>query len=185
MMNTSSIDCVQEPLGTISVYKSWMLGRSAFRTGIDQTIISPIESRLIDGRIYCKVKRDTVSIVNDELFDLYEDQFYLLLASGVQLREDSVGSHGANRAVTTQRFSLIPSEKPTTTSEATTETTTTTTSAPGDGSIYDGCGETKLCFGMPDECVEAQNCNLLTTTVQINEHFFEFEMLSMSKKIFS
>lgn len=29
--------------------------------------------------------------------------------------------------------------------------------------FYDGCNTVKTCFGVPDDCVERQNCNVVTT----------------------
>lgn len=166
MSNTSAIECIQEVPGVITAYTSWMLARSAFREGIDQTIISLLESRFIDGRIYCRVQRETVSIVNEQIFDL-EDDFYLLIASGTALREDSVGPHGANRGATQERISLLNPTPP-------------STEAPPDD-VYQGCGTKKLCFGFPSGCISPRNCQLLTTIMRVNSEFYEFEMLSLRK----
>lgn len=46
--------------------------------------------------------------------------------------------------------------------------------------IYDGCGTAKLCFGIPNQCYNQRNCNLLTT-VYDNNGIFEFELLGMGK----
>lgn len=181
MSDSSNIECIQETSGIITAYTSWMLIRSGFREGIDQTIIELLQTRFIDGRIYCRIQRETVTVVNEKIFDLENDDHYLLIASGTQLREDSVGVHGPYRGATVERISLnnplSPTEPPIT-------PPATPPTPPTDGSIYDGCDTLKLCFGFPSSCISPRNCQLLTTIKKINEEFFEFEMLSMCKNQF-
>lgn len=169
MTDTSNIECIQETTGVITAYTSWMLRRTAHRTGVDQTIITLLESNFIDDRIFCKIKRETVSILNDKVFDLENDKHYLMIASGVSLLPDSVGNHGPiNRGVTNERISLInPPTDP---------------APPTDDSIYDGCGTEKLCFGMPRTCVSSRTCQLLSTIKRINDIYYQFEMLSLRMK---
>lgn len=92
---------------------------------------------------------------------------------------DSVGPHFANRGSSDRQYWL-------TGEEITTTTTTTTTEPPPvipppQDPIYVGCDTTKLCFGIPENCVSSQNCNLLATVFN-NEGDFEFELLSLRKK---
>lgn len=58
---------------------------------------------------------------------------------------------------------------------------TTTTDMPNDlHNIYEGCGEFKLCFGLPNGCVMSRNCNMLTAVLD-NDGNFEFELLGVRK----
>lgn len=48
-------------------------------------------------------------------------------------------------------------------------------------SFYDGCGSTKTCFGVPDGCVEKQNCNAVTSvSVQGNKYIFSMSARNAS-----
>ncbi|KAH8396978.1 hypothetical protein KR215_007085 [Drosophila sulfurigaster] len=44
-------------------------------------------------------------------------------------------------------------------------------------SFYDGCGQTKTCFGFPDGCVATKSCNGLSA-VAVRGDIFEFELRS-------
>lgn len=172
MADTSVIECIQDEPGVITAYTSWLLEKSIFREGVDQTIITLVGSRFIDGRIYCQIQRETVSIVSNQIFDLENDKHHILLASGIALREDSVGPHYANRGVTQEKISLV-------------NPTPTPPELPPNDEIYEGCGTEKLCFGFPGGCISTRNCHLLTTIVRVNTEFYEFEMLSLRKNFFS
>lgn len=57
----------------------------------------------------------------------------------------------------------------------------TTTDMPGDLEwIYDGCDVMKLCYGLPEGCVETANCNMFGAVTHDNGTF-EFELLSIRK----
>lgn len=43
--------------------------------------------------------------------------------------------------------------------------------------IYDGCGITKTCFGLPSDCVEQQSCEAVVTAVAIDNRY-QFELQS-------
>ena len=52
---------------------------------------------------------------------------------------------------------------------------------PGDFDwIYEGCGETKVCFGVPQNCVNTRNCDLFGGVTHSNNNF-DFELLSFRK----
>lgn len=175
MSNTSNVECVQTSPGTITPYTSWTsAARIVSRAGVDQSSIELVSSRFIDGRIHCKIRRDSVTLVHDHEIDLENDEHYLLLAGGIFITDFSVGPHDVNRGATSERIALRNPAEP---------TETPPTAPPGDDSIYAGCDDEKLCFGMPDGCVASRNCQLLVTSRRLNGEFFEFEMLS-NRKIF-
>lgn len=43
--------------------------------------------------------------------------------------------------------------------------------------MYDGCGETKTCFGFPEGCVNTQSCRTMVATTVRGERY-EFELKS-------
>lgn len=146
-----------------------------------------LEARFINGRIYCKLERDTVSVIRGQTFDLRNEQHHLLIAGSPNLEINSVGLHDfLNRAISGERVWLAGEPDITTTTttlqpETTTlkpEITTPTTQAPDDP-IYNGCGTTKLCFGIPNLCPSTRNCRMLAT-VFYNNGDFEFELYGES-----
>lgn len=60
---------------------------------------------------------------------------------------------------------------------------TTTQQPPNDFDwLYEGCGDTKVCFGIPNNCIETRDCNLFGGVIH-NEGEFDFELLSLGKKL--
>lgn len=48
-------------------------------------------------------------------------------------------------------------------------------------SFYDGCSSTKTCFGVPDGCIEKQNCNAVASVdVQGNKYIFSMQAKNAS-----
>lgn len=45
-----------------------------------------VESSVVNGVIYCKVERDPLTQVGNQIFDLVNNKYYLLLASGTGLK---------------------------------------------------------------------------------------------------
>lgn len=153
MALTSNIECIRDTPETFAAFTSWMSPpRAVTRSGVDQTIIRFVEGRLIGNRIYCRIERDSFSIVNDHIFDLENEKYYLLIAGGIELRENSVGRHGPNRGVSAEPVSLL--------------------------TLYDGCGRFKVCHGVPEGCIAARNCELFGSITHDGENF-DFELMSI------
>jgi hypothetical protein len=152
MMNTSNIECVQEN-GIIRAFHSFMF---PVARNVDQDVIQLLETRMIDDRIYCKVRRIPYSVVNGHVMDLVNERHHLLIAGGDALTQNGVAPHGpGNRLSTTERLWLSKS-------------------------IYDGCGSSKVCFGIPNGCVNERSCGLFGAVIYENGNF-DFELLSMRK----
>lgn len=49
--------------------------------------------------------------------------------------------------------------------------------------LYEGCGETKSCFGVPENCVKSKNCEYLGT-FSVQSGKYNFEVKSPSKNFF-
>jgi hypothetical protein len=45
-------------------------------------------------------------------------------------------------------------------------------------SIYDGCGNTKGCFGIPSNCIEEKNCQVAFSHKRLSNNMFEFQLIS-------
>lgn len=72
----------------------------------NQTIIRLVESRFENGMIYCQVERDAVTTVEGVSFNLIDDEHFLLLASGSQIGENSIGYHEISADASSQAFLL-------------------------------------------------------------------------------
>lgn len=109
MGDDSVIECVVEG-GAVNAYTSYtIVDGSVFasnRSDIPQDLIKLIDSSYIDGSIYCKIERDVISTVRGKRFDLNNDKFHLLLATGETLKENSVGYHGSEKISTAQKETL-------------------------------------------------------------------------------
>lgn len=114
---------------------------------------------MLDGRIYCLVERDSLTTVNDLIFDLRNDKHHILLAGGTELHANSIGLHTI-RAASDDAISLV-------------------LDSPADDvlDVYNGCGTDKTCFGYPRGCISTENCALFGAVIYENEKFL-FEMLS-------
>ena len=56
-----------------------------------------------------------------------------------------------------------------------------TTRHVNEDSFYNGCDDTKKCFGTPEGCVSTQNC-VIVTAITVKHELYEFEMKSTGKK---
>lgn len=52
-----------------------------------------LEYSLNNGRIYCRVERESFSIIENIVFDLNNEKHHILLASGTVLDSNSIGEH--------------------------------------------------------------------------------------------
>uniref|UniRef100_A0A2M4A6W7 Putative domon domain of stromal cell-derived receptor 2 n=1 Tax=Anopheles triannulatus TaxID=58253 RepID=A0A2M4A6W7_9DIPT len=107
MGEDSVIECVPEQ-GTVNVYASWTTvgPYGSTRLGVPQNIFSVVEKSYNDGTIYCKVERDAVSTVKGQKFDLVNEKFHLLLASGSSVESTNVNYHDIGRHVSGSPQSL-------------------------------------------------------------------------------
>lgn len=98
MGEDSVMECVPEN-GIVRAYTSYtsISPYSSSRSDISQSIINLLESSYNDGTIYCKVERNPVSTIRGTTFDLINDEYYLLLATGEGLKENSVGYHSIDK----------------------------------------------------------------------------------------
>ncbi|XP_014093279.2 putative ferric-chelate reductase 1 homolog isoform X1 [Bactrocera oleae] len=92
-------ECVPQN-GQVNVYSSYTSGAPNYassRANVPQNNARLLESSVVDGIIYCKVQRDVVTRVQGKSFDLLNNNYHLLVASGSGLKENSVGYHDIGR----------------------------------------------------------------------------------------
>lgn len=100
MGDDSVIECVPEQ-GTVNAYTSMTFAGpyGVSRQGIAQNFIQLREKSYIDGVIYCKVERDAVSTVKGQKYDLINEKYHLLLATGSSADSTHVSYHDIGRHV--------------------------------------------------------------------------------------
>jgi hypothetical protein len=141
----------------------------------DQTIISLKESRIENGQIYCRVERASKTVVDEKSFDMTTQEFYLMISSGSQLRENSIGYHNINRDVSSLK-TLFTEDNPL----LILPLPVTTIEPDENNDIYKECAKTKSCIGLPENCVSSRNC-LAFGAVIVKNGSYEFEMMSPSE----
>lgn len=136
------------------------------------------ESRIENNAFYCLVERDAVSQIGNFTFDLNNEAYHLLIASGKSVTETGLSYHGRdNREASAAPILFV--ELPEDTTTITTEDTTEITSEPQEVGIYDGCGKSKTCFGLPNGCIGSESCDLFGAVI-VERGTYTFEMLSSS-----
>lgn len=100
MGDDSVVECVPEQ-GTVNAYASWTSAGpyGVSRQGIAQNFIRLLEKSFVDGVIHCKVERDAVTTVKGQKFDLINEKYHLLLATGTQADTTHVSYHDIGRHV--------------------------------------------------------------------------------------
>lgn len=114
------------------------------------------ETRVDNGVFYCKIERDAVTQIGDFTFDLINNPYHLLIATGTSASEEGLNYHGGgNRAASGESF-LFQEEI----SE----------------DIYEGCGKSKWCIGLPYGCVVTKNCVSFGAVIdEDRKYFFEIQ----------
>lgn len=88
MGDDSAMECVQNN-GRINLYSSWTYPKDepyVSRKDSPQDILQLLESSFIDGKLYCKFRRQTVSMVKGVTFDLANNQYNLMVVAGSSMK---------------------------------------------------------------------------------------------------
>ncbi|KAG6443425.1 putative ferric-chelate reductase 1 homolog [Manduca sexta] len=97
MGDDSAMECVRNDNGRVSLYTSWTYPKVepyVQRSDSPQEIVQLLESSVIDGKLYCKFKRDVVSTVKGVTFDLASNKYNLMVVSGDSMKDaNRVGFH--------------------------------------------------------------------------------------------
>ncbi|XP_059610036.1 putative ferric-chelate reductase 1 homolog isoform X2 [Phlebotomus argentipes] len=92
MMDDSIIECIPQG-GVVNVYASWTTARPYSAIRQPGNHLRLLNSSFSDGVIYCNVERDAKSTVMGKQFDLLNNEYYLLLCSGSNIRDNSIAFH--------------------------------------------------------------------------------------------
>ncbi|KAM3958035.1 putative ferric-chelate reductase 1 homolog [Aphomia sociella] len=110
MGDDSAMECVRNDNGRISLFTSWTYPKSepyVRRSDSPQDIVQLLESSIIDGKLYCKFRRDTVSVVKGQTFDLANNKYNLMVVSGDSMKDaDRVGFHSIAYEATGEPLAL-------------------------------------------------------------------------------
>ncbi|CAK1547748.1 unnamed protein product [Leptosia nina] len=97
MGDDSAMECVRNDNGRVTLFTSWTYPKSepyVKRSDSPQEIVQLLESSTIDGKLYCKFKRDAVSTVKGQIFDMAKNKYYLMVVSGDTMKDaERVGFH--------------------------------------------------------------------------------------------
>lgn len=157
------VECVHEESGrsnSVSAYKSWNVpNRKQNRRVEDLSGVNLESASIIDGAIYCKIVVDPVLKIEDNTYDLDNNDYFVLLAAGASLKTFSVGYHDV-------AFISSPDKRKLGQLRA----------ARVMDPFYDNCGQTKTCFGSPDGCLSTQDCAAVTAVkVEGTRYMFELK----------
>ncbi|XP_063700552.1 putative ferric-chelate reductase 1 homolog isoform X2 [Culicoides brevitarsis] len=110
MSDTSVMECVKNSnaVSDVKKYDSWMSKnpRGVTRQGIVQTTSKLISTRLTAHMFMCNIERPAKTTVNNQIFDLDNTEYHLLLASGTDLSDngDSIGIHNLGAKASDKRL---------------------------------------------------------------------------------
>ncbi|XP_025420155.1 putative ferric-chelate reductase 1 homolog [Sipha flava] len=156
------VECAHEVNGrsnSVNAYKSWNVpNRKQNQRVEDLSGVSLESAAYVDNAIYCKVVVDSVFKVEDNVYNLDDDDYFVLLAAGSSLKPFSVDYHDVAFISSTDKRKLGQLK-----------------AARVADPFYDDCGQTKTCFGSPDGCLEAQDC-VAVTAVKVEGTRYMFEM---------
>ncbi|KAJ8708278.1 hypothetical protein PYW07_010403 [Mythimna separata] len=97
MGDDSAMECVRNDNGRVSLFTSWTYPKAepyVSRTDSPQEIVQLQESSIIDGKLYCKFRRDVVSVVQGRTYDLASTMYNLMVVSGSSMKDaNRVGFH--------------------------------------------------------------------------------------------
>ncbi|KAJ8708618.1 hypothetical protein PYW08_010000 [Mythimna loreyi] len=97
MGDDSAMECIRNDNGRVSLFTSWTYPKSepyVSRTDSPQEIVQLQESSIIDGKLYCKFRRDVVSVVQGRTYDLANTMYNLMVVSGSSMKDaNRVGFH--------------------------------------------------------------------------------------------
>lgn len=84
----SVMECVADGANKVDVFMSYNIadGKNNQRLNELNDKLNLISSRYDSGKLYCKFSRDTVTTVKGKRYDLANDEYYFLLASGTSLK---------------------------------------------------------------------------------------------------
>ncbi|XP_045455053.1 putative ferric-chelate reductase 1 homolog [Melitaea cinxia] len=97
MGEDSAVECVRNDNGRITIHTSWTYPKVepyVRRSDSPQDIVQLLESSNIEGKLYCKFRRDTVSVVRGQTFDLANNKYFLMALAGSSMKDaNRVGFH--------------------------------------------------------------------------------------------
>lgn len=98
MRDDSVVECVQNTSNNIPVqaYRSWNIDmdqKGNQRDAKPSEGITLLNGTYVNGRVYCRFRRDVVTTTNGKTYDLAKQPFFLLLASGSNLKDNGVDYH--------------------------------------------------------------------------------------------
>ncbi|KAK2708879.1 hypothetical protein QYM36_014491, partial [Artemia franciscana] len=153
---------------------------------LEQVGLQLLDSKLLDGYMYCKFRRDALHMNNGAEFDLTKP-WYILLASSTAAADNVLSHYGyfadhtdepvvfgdtgtsTDSATESTIISTLPNES----------TISPTVTQPQLLEVYNDCGTQKGCFGIPKKCETDKSCDVLMTHRKGGFDGYEFEVLGV------
>lgn len=89
MGEDSAMECVRNDNGRVNLFTSWTYPKVepyVSRKDSPQDIVQLLESSVIDGKLYCKFRRDVVSVIKGQTFDLANNMYNMMVVSGSSMK---------------------------------------------------------------------------------------------------
>ena len=124
--------------------------------------LDEFSSSFENGFIHCTFERDAAHVVANPVdeaeifyYDLLEESYFLLLASGPAGPGNSLQYHSFGRGASSSAILMHNDLR---------------------DDFYTGCGDTKGCVGWPDGCVDTSSCNYIATYKGVSLDLYQFEV---------
>ncbi|XP_047000556.1 putative ferric-chelate reductase 1 homolog [Schistocerca americana] len=107
MGDDSVVECVYDATNTaVQAYRSSNApdDKANFRDGKPFEGITLVNHSYVNGRVYCRFRRQVVTYTNNKTYDLANQPFFLLLASGTSLKDNNIGIHSAKVSTSSAKY---------------------------------------------------------------------------------
>ena len=155
-MDAASVMACSKFKDQIRVEMYWNEGHTSKPLTNTSAGISEASGQLVSGHLYCSVVREAVTKISTptdpvkvEGFDLNVNPYHLLLARG-PLDENGLLAKHTDKFQSKDQLDLSKYN-------------------PFFDDVYQSCGKTKGCFGIPASCVSKGNCNMIITYVTVKD----------------
>lgn len=103
MYDTSVIECVDFPVGSVNAYISQTPSRpnrgcTRISGALQQQSVTLLNSRSMQGGLYCEVQRVNTTVYDGHVYDLNKTPLFLQVAHGTKVTATGIGIHAGKNA---------------------------------------------------------------------------------------
>ncbi|KAG5668133.1 hypothetical protein PVAND_016085 [Polypedilum vanderplanki] len=182
MSDDFAVECVKEGneikiFSSITEIISGSYG--ARRTGVPQDKAKLVNAYIKDNQIFCRVELESDIKFDIYTFNLLKNNYHVMVVSGDTQEGNQLGYH-VIKVVSDEKIKFSELKDDNKTQLKSNTQNKITAEKKNDDEIYHGCGVSKTCFGMPNNCVENNDCMSFGSITKIDGKFI-FEMKSKKK----